>query len=364
MKRIIEQYEPLITKNDIDSVSNYMSSGGWITEFKKTSEFSDKIRTITGSSFAHILSNGTVTLSTALLAVGIESGDEVLVPDFTMVASATSALLVGAKVVFVDIEKETLCIDYSDIIKKVTKKTKALVLVSINGRYPTRIEQIVQFCRENKVIIIEDAAQSLGSYYNGHHIGTIGLIASFSFSMPKIITTGQGGALITSDGQISKRITEIRDFGRVKSGEDQYISVGYNFKFTDLQAVLGLSQISNLTERIRIKRELFKLYFDNLSHLSQVKFIETNLNYTTPWFIDILVEDRENLMLYLSNNGIKTRKFYPSLHSEQAFEGYPGEFPNTDYITMRGLWLPSSLSLSINDVKYICKHIINFYNLK
>lgn len=361
MKKVINQYEPLIGPTEIVALNEYMSSGGWLTEFNKTTMFADEISKITGSKFSSILANGTVTLIAALVALGIKPGDEVLVPDLTMVASATAVKILGASVVFVDIEIQTLCIDYDDVINKTTDKTKAIILVSLNGRYPSKLEKIIDYCKRKSIFVLEDAAQSLGSYYNGKHIGTFGDIGSFSFSMPKIITTGQGGALITDSPIIFDKIAKIRDFGRERPGADHYLSIGWNFKFTDVQAVIGLAQLESLNDRIEKKRHLFNLYYSNLNHLDKVTFIETDLTQSTPWFIDILVEDRDELIRYLDSKGIKSRKFYPSLHSEPAFDGYKGIFPNTEYVTSRGLWLPSSFTLTDDDVKYICNSIIKFY---
>jgi perosamine synthetase len=358
----ILQYVPLITNAEKDAVVEYINSGGWITEFHKTKEFSNSIAEFTQSKFCYILANGTVTLTAALLAYGIGRDDEVLVPNFTMVASANAALIIGCKVVFVDIEKETFCIDFNDLKRKVSEKTKAIMLVSINGRYPTKVKEIIQFCRKNRIIVIEDAAQSLGSFYQGVHIGKFGDIASFSFSMPKIITTGQGGALITDDPIVAEEIRKIRDFGREKPGEDHYLTTGYNFKFTDLQAVIGIEQMKQLDERISKKRHLYQLYENNLRKTKGIKFIPTNLSETTPWFVDVLVEKRNELILYLKNKGIITRKFYPSLHSEPAFDGYIGNFVNTDYVTSRGLWLPSSLTLTDDEILYVCNSIKEFYS--
>jgi perosamine synthetase len=360
--KTILQYEPLITQAEKDSVNAYMDSGGWLTEFQKTKEFAKQISDFTGSKYSSILSNGTVTLTAALVAYGISKDDEVIVPDFTMVASANAALILGCKVVFVDIEKETFCMSYDSLIEKVTPATKAIILVSINGRYPTKVEEIIKFCKQRQIIVIEDAAQSLGSFYKNQHIGTFGDIASFSFSMPKIITTGQGGALITNDSEIASRIREIRDFGREKPGADHYLSIGWNFKFTDLQAVIGIEQMKQLDERINKKRQLYQLYENNLRKTKGIKFIPTNLSETTPWFVDVLVEKRNELMLYLKSKGIITRKFYPSLHSEPAFDGYIGNFENTDYVTSRGLWLPSSLTLTDDEILYVCNSIKEFYS--
>ncbi len=251
--------EPWIGKEEQNAVLEYMKSGGWLTEFQKTRDFEKMIADFVGSKYCSIVSNGTVSLTTALMALGIGKGDEVIVPDYTMIASANSIVLAGAKPVLVDIDDDTLCLDLQKVKKAITKKTKAIMLVTINGRYPN-IEDFVDFCKKNNIFLIEDAAQSLGSKYKGKYLGTFGIIGSFSFSYPKIITTGQGGALITDNEEAYKRILKIRDFGRKKTGVDYHEAMGYNFKFTDLQSVIGIEQMKKIEWRGKKKKEIFELY--------------------------------------------------------------------------------------------------------
>ena len=185
--------EPWFDEKEIDAVSEYMRSGAWLTEFKKTREFEQMIADFTGAKHCSIMPNGTLSLTCALIACGVTKDDEVIVPDFTMVATPNSVELMGARAVFVDVESETGCIDFEKMKEVVTPKTKAVMLVTINGRYPENIQAFRTFCDQENIWLIEDAAQSLGSRYNGKHLGRFGHIGSFSFSMPKIITTGQGG---------------------------------------------------------------------------------------------------------------------------------------------------------------------------
>src|SRR3989338_5154722 len=191
----IPQMEPWFDEKEADAVYTYMKSGGWLTEFKKTREFEKSIAEYAKVKYCSVVANGTVSLSAALLAVDVQPGDEVIVPDYTMVATPNAVELIGAKAVFVDIEKDSLCMDIEMFKSAITKKTKAVIFVSINGRYPKKIEEVVVFCKKNKLWLIEDAAQSLGSWYKNRHVGTLGDIGSLSFSAPKIISTGQGGAL-------------------------------------------------------------------------------------------------------------------------------------------------------------------------
>ncbi|MBQ7067273.1 MAG: DegT/DnrJ/EryC1/StrS aminotransferase family protein [Lachnospiraceae bacterium] len=356
----IVQMKPSFDENERSAMNEYMSSDAWLMEFKKTREFEQMIAQYTGAKYCSIMPNGTLSLSVALLACGVTKNDEVLVPNYTMVATPNSVELIGAKAVFVDIERHTLCMDFEKMREAVTDKTKAIILVSINGRYPEKIEEIVQYCHEKNIYVIEDAAQSLGSFYGERHVGKYGDVASFSFSVPKIITTGQGGALITDNEALYKKILLIRDFGREKSGEDHYLVKGWNFKFTDLQAVIGIEQMKKLSDRVLKKRKMGEIYYNNLQNINGVELIETNLEETTPWFYDILCDRREELIEFLHEHGVGSRRFYPPLHSEPAYE-VEGEYPITEEISRKGLWLPSWIGLEESQITMICRLIRQFY---
>lgn len=357
----IAQMEPSFDFHERQAMDEYMANGGWLMEFKKTREFEKMIADYTGAKYCSIMPNGTISLSAALIASGIGAGDEVIVPDYTMVATPNSAELIGAKAVFADIERDTLCMDAEAMKKAITAKTKAVIVVSINGRYPNKMDEIVSVCKENGLTLIEDAAQSLGSCRQGRHLGTIGDIGSFSFSVPKIITTGQGGALVTNDEELYNKILKVRDFGREKSGSDHYLSKGWNFKFTDMQAVIGIEQMKKLSERVLRKKEMGQLYDSLLKDIPSVELIKTNYDDTAPWFFDILCEKREELMGFLKEHGVGSRPFYPPLHAEPAYGYNELSFPVTEEISSKGLWLPSSVTLSNEQIEYVCRCIGEFY---
>lgn len=357
---MINQMEPSFDEKERDALYSYMESGGWVTEFKKTREFEQSIAAFTGSKYCSVVCNGTISLSVALIACGVKIGDEVLVPDYTMAATPNAVELIGAKSIFIDIEEECLGMDFECMKSAITEKTKAVILVSINGRYPRDLDKIVSYCKEKHIYLIEDAAQSLGSFYHDKHLGRYGDIGSFSFSAPKIITTGQGGALITDNTEIFERIRQIRDFGREKGGSDHYLVKGWNFKFTDIQAVIGLEQMKKLHQRILRKKDMGKRYEQRLKNIKGIKLIATDYSVTVPWFFDALCERREELIIYLKGKGIGTREFYPALHAEPAF-GYKGEYPITEKISKQGLWFPSSVKVSNEQIDYICDCVKLFY---
>ena len=187
-------------------------------------------------------------------------------------------------------------------------------------------------------------------------MGTVSLVGSFSFSSPKIISTGQGGALVTEDDGIAFKLRRLKDFGRSGGGNDIHATIGYNFKFTDIQAVVGIEQMKKLPLRIERKKEILRKYQTLLKDVNEVRFFEQDLEYTTPWFIDVLVEDRDNLVNYLKKNGIGTRVMYPPINMQKAYN-IPGEYPVSNLVGEKGLWLPSASQLSNDDINYICEKI-------
>lgn len=361
-KQKIFQMEPSFDEKEAKALYNYVKSGNWLTEYTYTEDLEKIIATFVKTKYASLLPNGTITLITALIALDLKLGDEILIPNLTMIASPNSASLLGIKPIFVDVEKESLCLDLKFASKKITKKTKALMHVSFNGR-SGNMKEVKKFCRENKLILIEDAAQSLGSKWNNKFLGTFGTLGSYSFSVPKIISTGQGGALVTNNKYLYEKIEKIKDFGRVKSGIDIHTNIGWNFKFTDLQAIVGIEQFKKLNKRIRRKKEMYLRYCKNLKDIKEIEFIKTDITQTAPWFIDIYINQRDKLISFLDQKGIETRVIYPAINSQKIYEEKSAakNYPVSYNYAKRGLWLPSSVFLNNEQIDYICNEIINFF---
>ncbi|MFH0864246.1 MAG: DegT/DnrJ/EryC1/StrS family aminotransferase [Candidatus Gottesmanbacteria bacterium] len=358
--KFIAQMEPWIGDEEQKAVVEVIKSG-WITEASKTREFEQMLGDFIGSKYVSILSNGTVTLFAGLKALGIGLGDEVIVPDFTMVACPNAIILTGAKPVFVDINKENLCLDLDEVSRKITNKTKAIMPVAMNGRFP-EMKRLIKLARKHKLFIIEDTAQALGCYFQKRHLGTFGDIGSFSFSTPKIITTGQGGALVTNDKKLYEKIVRLKDFGRLDRNSQNHDAIGFNFKFTDIQAALGVEQMKKLPWRLNRKKEIYRLYEKQLENVKEISFIKTDLEQTSPWFIDIIIPDPLKLQLYLKSKNIGSRLFYPAIHTTKPYRG-TGKFPNSRWVSQHGLWLPSSTFLTNSDIMTICKEIRSFFKL-
>lgn len=358
----IPQMEPWFGTEEKEALNQYMDENGWLTEFKRTAEFEQRIAEYTGAKHCIVVNNGTISLTLMALAAGIKSGDEVIVPNYTMIATPNSIKMFGATPVFVDVEYDTLCMDLVSARNAITPKTKAIFFVNANGRYPkSGIEAFQSLCDEHNLVLLEDAAQSLGSWFqNGKHQGTFGLAGSFSFSAPKVISTGQGGAVVTNDDDMAKKLKRLKDFGRSGGGNDIHDSIGYNFKFTEMQAVIGNEQMKKLPWRIDRKKDILRLYQKLLASVTDIHFFDQDLTCTTPWFIDVLADNREELAKFLKTEGIGTRTMYPPINKQNAYL-INGEHPVSNLVGEKGLWLPSASQLTDEQIRLICNKIHQFY---
>ena len=361
------QYKPTITSVDIDAVSTYLNSGGFITEYKYSRQFESCLAGITGHKHSHLFPNGTLTLYAAICSLDIPVGSKVVVPNYTMAASAFAPIAANYDVVFCDVEFPSLCLDFDSIVDTLERYNdiSAVILVSANGRYPSYpVADLRHLLDQKNIFLVEDAAQSLGSLcpFTRDHVGAHGIATSFSFSMPKIITTGQGGIVVTNNASISDKLSSFRDFGRSAGGTDIHDSFGLNFKFTDLQAVLGLSQLSQLNERISAKKQAFSFLSSNVNS-KYLSFLPNDLNFTTPWFFEIVSDCRVQLIDHLSSLQILTRKMYPELNKQVCFSDHFQHdtiFPVSSYIANCGLWLPSYSHLTKEELCYIVDALNSF----
>jgi perosamine synthetase len=361
--RDIPQMIPHFDSLEADALTSYMQSGGFITEFKVTLELEKVISEFIQSKHVIMVPNGTISLSMMLMVLGIGPDDEVIVPNYTMIATPNAVISVGATPVFVDVEQKTLCLDNSKIQEQISERTKAIIFVSANGRYPEAgIEKLQELCRVNNIFLLEDAAQALGSFFpDGIHIGTKGIMGSFSFSTPKIISTGQGGCIVTDSDELNHKLRKLKDFGRSKSGIDIHDSIGFNFKFTDLQATIGLVQMEKIAFRQKRKKEIWMLYQEKLADVQGIELFSHQTEFTCPWFIDSMAQNRDLLKESLANAGIGTRIMYPPINRQEAY-AQTGDFPVSETIGKHGLWLPSFVQITNEEIEEVCDAIKDFYS--
>ena len=354
---MIYQIKPVIGKKEKNNLINYIKKDNWITEHTVTENFEKNFSKFTNSKHCICFPNGTVTMSSILDCLDLKKDDEVLVSNYTMVATANVAKFVGLKVRLVDISDKDLCMSPDDLIKKINKKTRVVIYTQMNGRVG-QIDHIKSICKKKKIFLIEDAAHAIGSYNNKTHVGNSGIASSFSFSMPKLITMGQGGAVVTNNNKLAKRLRLYKNFGRKKSGEDVHKYIGYNFKITDMQSMLGLEQLKTINWRIKKKKDIFTRYKDKLKNNSKIKIFDIK-NGETPWSVDIYlkeVKEVKEVKKMLEKNNILTRYVYPPLNSQKIYNHFKN-LPISNFYCNRGLWLPSSLDLKNKDIDRICSLI-------
>ena len=354
--------EPWFGEEEAAAVCEYMRSGGWLMEFKKAKEFEDAVAAYVGAEHCIVTTNGTVSLTLAALAMGIKPGDEILIPNFTMIASPNSVRIIGAVPIFVDVDPRTLCMDIDAARAAITSRTRAIMLVTANGREPASgIDAFETLADEFGLDLLEDAAQSLGSRFrDGRHMGTAGAVGSFSFSVPKVISMGQGGALVTNNAFIAERLRRLKDFGRSGGGMDIHDTIGWNFKITDIQACVGLEQMKKLEYRVLRKRGIHRRYSQGLQGISDVSLFELGSDNEVPWFYDIRCKRREELRDHLRAAGIGTRPMYPPINQQKAY-GLCGSFPVSEGIGRDGLWLPSASQLADAEIDRVCEEIRKFF---
>lgn len=339
----------------------------WVSEGPKAKAFTEKILKYTGAKYGVLAPNGTLAIYMALKVLGIKEGDEVIVPDFTMIASANPVYLAGAKPSFIDIKRDDFNMDPSLLEKRITKKTKAIMPVHIYGQ-AVDMDPIMKIAKKHKLLVIEDCCQGLGVFYKKKkHVGTFGDLGCFSFFADKTITTGgEGGMVVTNSKKLYEDLLYFRNQGRLHAGTFIHPRIGYNFRLTDLQAACGLAQFKKLNSIIKRKLANYNLYKKYLAGVEQVRFLkEMPYSNIVPFRVNIVVHDLQNLLNFLVENGIQTRTCFYPLHMQPGYKAhYKGrdkEFANTIFAYENAMSLPVHLNLKPDDIKYICDTIKRFY---
>lgn len=352
------QMNPVYGKEEIDSVIQYLNAGGWIMEHTKTRELEHMICEYTGAAYAHMVPSATAGLLIAAMLADIKPNDVFAVSAWTQAATANGAITLGGVPHIIDVD-EVGTIDFSAIPNYI----KTVFVTSINGRYNTTTVANIKLLQSAGVFVIEDAAQSLGSFTSDGHIGISGEVGVFSFGAPKIITTGQGGCIVTNRKDLSDRIVEIKNFGRsIGSAGETYNNLGLNFKFTDIQSAFGIEQMRKLPAIVTRKKEVFEIYRTELSEY--VDFLATDLAYATPTYPDIYVRnksDRAFIIELFNKRNIGTRIVYSSLSRQPFHCQWSRPTPVTDRYADTGLQLPAQADLTNDDVYEIAKVIKSYF---
>jgi perosamine synthetase len=356
--------EPDIGEEELRNVVEAVKSGWISSKGKFIEKFEREFANYIGMKYGVAVSNGTVALHLALAALGIGPGDEVIVPDLTFVATINAVLYTGARPVIVDIHPEYWCMDPDKVEKAITPKTKVIIPVHLYG-HPCDMDPIMEIASRNNLYIVEDAAEAHGAEYKGRKVGSFGYISCFSFYGNKIITTGEGGMVLTNDDELAEKIRILRDHGMNPEKRYWHEVIGFNYRMTNLQAAIGVAQLSKIDKFIEKKRRIAKIYAEELSGIPGI-ILHPEMPWAKNvyWLYSILIDpnkakiSRDELSKRLEKEGIETRKFFYPLHEMPIYAKYGVySYPVATTISRQGLNLPSSTKLTEEDARFIAQKI-------
>ena len=358
--------EPLLNGREKEYLCKCIDTGWISSDGPFVREFEKKFASYIGVQHGVAVCNGTSGLEVALYAAGICEGSEVIMPTFTIISCAIAALRLGAKPVLVDINAETWGMDVSQVVAKITPRTKAIMPVHIYG-HPVDMDPILEIAKKHNLRVIEDAAEVHGAEYKGRKCGSLGDIAVFSFYANKIVTTGEGGMVVTNDPEMAERARSYRNLCFRPERRFFHTELGYNFRMTNLQAAIGVAQMERVEEFVAIKRRLGAYYRQGLADVPGVRFqTEKSWAKSVYWMYCIELDesvglDAANVMQRLHERGIGTRPFFMGLHEQPVFYEmglFVGErYPVAERASRYGLYLPSGLALTEAQVDQVCSAI-------
>ncbi len=361
----IPQFSPWIGDEEYQAIASCFKHN-WITEGPESKKFEKKLLHLIGTRFGVFAPNGTLALYLGLRALGIGPRDEVLVPDFTFIGSATAVEMTGAKPIFVEVNRRNFQIDCSNAKRLLTRNTKAIMPVHIYGTIAD-MDQVHAFAKTHSLHVIEDAAQAIGVHRNGVHAGAFGDIGTFSFFADKTLTTGEGGFVVTNNETFYDRLLYLRNQGRRERGSFIHPEIGYNFRITDIQSAVGIIQIQKLNEVKKRKKHIADRYRELLAAIPYITFFEPDKEAEwIPFRAGILCDHAHELMRFLKKRNVEPRTFFYPLHRQPCFaylnQNNDALFPNTIFGYEHGVCLPTFPTLTDKQVMYVCHVIKQFYS--
>ncbi len=377
MKKVYPLFDIYWDETDVEKVVNVIRRGSFWATGPEIKEFEENLSEYFNVEYAVTFNSGTSALQAILLAFDITSG-EVIIPSMSFISTANSVILAGAKPIFAEIEEQTLGLDVDDVSKKITKKTRAIMPMHYGGKVCKNIEVLDEIAKDNNILLIEDNAESFGAKINNKLAGTIGHAGMLSFCQNKIITTGEGGAILTNDEEAYKKLLLIRSHGRVEQpgtnyfsniNEMDYIQIGYNFRIPTMCGALGISQLEKIDRIIELRRKVGKYYDNNLVKIPQIQiFPEIKDSINVYQLYSLLLknpEKRNELQAYLLEKGIYSKVYFFPIHLKTFYRekfGYKkGYLPITEDLSDRIITIPFSLGFKESDQDYIINCIRDFY---
>jgi len=367
--------EPFLNGNELKYVNDCINTGWISSSGKYVKAFEEKFADYCQAKYGVAVCNGTVALHLALISAGIKPGDEVIIPDFTMIASAFAVCYIGAIPVFIDADPNTWNIDVSNIEEKISAKTKAIMPVSIFGQ-PCDMDTIWHLAEKYNLMVIEDAAESHGAEYKGRKAGSLADISAFSFFANKNITTGEGGMIVTNKKELYDKARYHKNlcFPLDSPRDYRHNDIGFNYRMSNLHAAIGLAQTEKAEEYVEMRIKNAELYRKYLSEIPGIIFQMTPQNLKSVHWMNAIIIDsskygrtRNELIDFLKVNNIETRLLFIGMHKQSSLINYGcnpnGNYKVTEWLSDNGLYLPSASNLSKTSIEYVCDLISKFSKL-
>ena len=344
---------------------------GWISsEGKYVKKFEESFSKYNKRIFGVAVSSGTAALEIGMKSLNLKKGDEVIIPTFSIISTALCVLKLGLKPVLVDSNIYTWNMDTDQVIKKITKKTKAIIITHIYG-FPVDMKKILAIAKRKNIKIIEDSAEMIGQTYFKKRCGTFGDLSTFSFYANKHITTGEGGMILTNNKKIYNKCKSLRNlcFG-IGTKKFNHDDIGWNYRMTNVQAAIGCGQLKNISWIIRRKRQIGKRYIFILKNCNKIYIQPYKLSYAKNifWVFGILLKknaniSRDQVIKKLLKHNIQTRNFFYPMHKQKIFKKmrlFPKKqkFPNSDYLSKKGFYLPSGIGITNVEIDFVAKTLL------
>ena len=367
--------EPLLTDRELQYVSDCIRSGWISSSGRAIDEFEQKWAEYCGVEHGVSVCNGTAALQLAVAALRLSEDDEVILPTFTIISCATAVVLGGATPVLVDVDPRTLTMDVEQIAAKITPRTKAIMVVHMYG-HPADMDPITALAEQHDLAIIEDAAQAHGAEYltgresdspKWKRCGSFGTASCFSFYANKLITTGEGGMVVTDDADLARRLRSMRNLCFEKERRFFHSELGYNFRFTNMQAAMGLAQFERIDELVQKKQWIGREYTKRLEAVNGIELpVEESWAHSTYWMYGLVLSDESGMDAAvfaekLKANGIDSRPYFLGMHEQPAFlkRGLFADerYPVAEHLSRRGLYIPSGLTLTEEQLDEVVRAI-------
>lgn len=359
--------EPLLNGNEKKYLCECIDTGWISSEGPFVKQFEQKMSAVAGRKYGIAVSNGTAALEVAMQAIGIGEGDEVIMPTFTIISCAMAVTKLGAIPVLVDSEPDTWNMKVDEIERKITPRTKAILIVHLYG-LPVEMEHILELAQKYNLKIVEDAAEMHGQTYYGKPCGSFGDISTFSFYPNKHVTTGEGGMVVTDDESLAERCRMLRNLCFRKDIRYVHDEISDNYRFTNLQAAVGLAQLERLNEFVEKKREIGKFYTEALSDIKGIKLPVPKTEYAENiyWVYGIVLEkenplSNQDMISLLASEGVGARTFFWCMHEQPVYQKQKmfvdEKYENAEYLARKGFYIPSGLALTKKQMKTVTDKI-------